>query len=641
MKPTYTPLSRSAVVAMIVLLAIMISTVTAQIHYTQPPPGSIYREYARVMNPTAGNDWRVTDPNFDCTPYGQSICDLHLNQNPQVGLTIDDLQGAVRAEMVITLWNGHVGTWHKQVRFNGNNWINIPELGDVNGVVQGRGQCYMGQEMVTIDVPLGDLVQGFNYFEGTNGGQDCYNFAWGQFGWYGVIVRVYYGSSKAHPTGSITSPGNGAFLSSNQQVTATASSSAGIAQVDFLAYYDGFDTDGDGVYLDYHNDYHIGNSESGMNIRNHVGTSTSSPFQVNWDNTWVPDQTGIKMLARIKDNNGVWFVTDEVTGLSFLRPSSSLKLYKPYNTTEHMWSQDGNTSNPTCNVDIPGGDDLGHATEAAVFVRTWNGIDGDAPPGHFTRLNTWYAPNYGQDHYFSNDLLTGVDIGALNSGTNTYEFYSAAVTVHGIEVLWPGPALMVRYNVPLPIQLGTFAAALTLENAVSLTWSTVSETNNYGFEVQKSVDGPNNFSTIPNSFVAGHGTTLAPQHYSFVDKSGVVSGAYYRLKQTDLDGSVHYTESVRVDAAGEKVPQNYLLEQNSPNPFNPTTTIRFGLPKDGFVSLKLYNVLGQVVRTLVEEQRVAGYYEVRLDASNLSSGTYIYRLESGKFVSTKKLLLVR
>jgi len=91
----------------------------------------------------------------------------------------------------------------------------------------------------------------------------------------------------------------------------------------------------------------------------------------------------------------------------------------------------------------------------------------------------------------------------------------------------------------------------------------------------------------------------------------------------------------------EEIPTEYVLHQNYPNPFNPVTTIRYALPSNNLVTLKLYNILGQEVLTLVEAQQGPGVYEVRLDGNNLATGTYIYRLTAGEYTSVKKLVLVK
>ena len=122
--------------------------------------------------------------------------------------------------------------------------------------------------------------------------------------------------------------------------------------------------------------------------------------------------------------------------------------------------------------------------------------------------------------------------------------------------------------------------------------------------------------------------------------AGVLEYADYRLKQMDLDGTVHYTEAVSVEVPGE-IPVAYGLEQNYPNPFNPSTTIRYELPKASHVTLKIFNAIGQEVSTLVDEVQEAGHRSVQWNAGSVASGVYFYRLQAGNFVSMKKLLLLR
>jgi hypothetical protein len=191
---------------------------------------------------------------------------------------------------------------------------------------------------------------------------------------------------------------------------------------------------------------------------------------------------------------------------------------------------------------------------------------------------------------------------------------------------------------PLPIQLASFTASLVRQNDVEVTWMTVSETNNYGFEVYRKRNGTGDWEKL--TFVEGHGTTLSPHSYSYLDHA-VSFGSYaYFIKQIDLDGETQpFPEtSVMVGLA----PGEYVLTQNYPNPFNPSTLIEFAVPQTGFASLKVYNILGQQVATLFEGTAEAGrIYTSRLDASRLASGVYAYRLAAGSFVGTKRMLLLR
>ena len=197
----------------------------------------------------------------------------------------------------------------------------------------------------------------------------------------------------------------------------------------------------------------------------------------------------------------------------------------------------------------------------------------------------------------------------------------------------------------LPIQLASFTGARTETGGVRLEWATLSEVNNYGFEVQRALAGSGSFETLPGGFVAGHGTTIEPQTYTFVDASSGHDAASYRLKQIDLDGSYRYTDPVVVNAMtgveDTDIPHDFSLAQNYPNPFNPTTLIRFGLPKEERVTLKVYNALGQEVAALIDGSMVAGRHTAQFDASHLAGGVYFYRITAGQFTDTKKLILLR
>jgi hypothetical protein len=198
----------------------------------------------------------------------------------------------------------------------------------------------------------------------------------------------------------------------------------------------------------------------------------------------------------------------------------------------------------------------------------------------------------------------------------------------------------------VPVELVAFTAAVEGQD-VQLAWITATETNNYGFDIERKT-GDDEWMKL--AFVAGHGTTTTPRQYEYLDRN-LPSGAYeYRLKQIDTDGSFEYSPIV---TALVGVPERFTLAQNFPNPFNPVTEIQYELPgqilengKTPRTVLKIYNILGSEVRTLVDEEQSPGFYHVSWDATDdrgqrLPSGVYIYRLQAGKFVATRKMVFVQ
>jgi len=192
----------------------------------------------------------------------------------------------------------------------------------------------------------------------------------------------------------------------------------------------------------------------------------------------------------------------------------------------------------------------------------------------------------------------------------------------------------------IPVELTTLNATINGEN-VDLTWSVTSETNNYGFEIERSFDGGSNWENV--GFVQGRGTTTSPKDYAYSDPITVthrnVGNVKYRLRQVDNDGS--YSYSPIVDAYFDATPTTITLYQNYPNPFNPTTTLSYQLTEPGHATLKVYNTLGEYISTLVDEYREAGVHQLTMDAKDLPSGNYIYQLNVNGQVQQKKMTVMK
>ena len=198
----------------------------------------------------------------------------------------------------------------------------------------------------------------------------------------------------------------------------------------------------------------------------------------------------------------------------------------------------------------------------------------------------------------------------------------------------------------VPVELISFTATAN-SNVVILNWSTATETNNSGFEILRfAQNDKNDWRKI--GFVPGHGTTTETQHYSFTDND-VKAGKYqYKLKQIDYDGSFEYSQIVEVEIP---IVNKFSLAQNYPNPFNPSTVISYRLAVTSFVTLKVYDILGREIATLVNEEKPAGEYEVEFNIANLpvgisskggyASGVYFYQIKADEYSVTRKMVLLR
>jgi len=238
---------------------------------------------------------------------------------------------------------------------------------------------------------------------------------------------------------------------------------------------------------------------------------------------------------------------------------------------------------------------------------------------------TYYTTDAGNTWNFENTSMSTIyhvyvekasaDTAAYAVGTNAY--------------------VMRNYHTIVPVELASFSASVNGDE-VTLSWITATELNNSGFEIERK-SGEEEWTAL--GFIEGHGTSTETQVYSFVDR-GLLTGTYnYRIKQIDFNGSYKYYElSEEINIAA---PNSYDLSQNYPNPFNPTTRIKYSVPVDGFVNIAVYNVLGEKVAELINSIQKAGNYEFTFDATNFASGVYLYRMESGNFVSVKKMMILK
>jgi len=249
----------------------------------------------------------------------------------------------------------------------------------------------------------------------------------------------------------------------------------------------------------------------------------------------------------------------------------------------------------------------------------------------------WLTKNYGASWQQVNTGFGGSAYYVQSLGANDQYIFAGTNNAN----IWRRP--LSQLVTVLPIELTSFIC-IKNSKGVDLYWNTATEMNNAGFEIQKQQNFKS--SDVQNAnwqkigFIEGAGNSNSPKAYGFLDHN-LHSGYYsYRLKQIDRDGAFKYSHTV--DAVINEVPAVFDLLQNYPNPFNPTTTIGFTLENDGMTTLKIYNVLGVEVATLVNEELKAGeYHKAVFDAHNTATGVYFACLKNGKNVQFKKMLIVK
>jgi photosystem II stability/assembly factor-like uncharacterized protein len=250
-------------------------------------------------------------------------------------------------------------------------------------------------------------------------------------------------------------------------------------------------------------------------------------------------------------------------------------------------------------------------------------------------FNSQIAYVVGSDEQVFKTTDSGITWFSDFSGAGSVNFYKIKFTENNTGFICGSDGkFLMNTDYVVPVELSSFNAR---ENGadISLTWTTKTELNNSGFEIQRLTHGTD-WRKI--AFIPGNGSSSEPHDYSFIDEN-LKSGSYfYRLKQIDLDGSFKYSNNVN---AFISLSDKYELEQNYPNPFNPSTTIKFSLPQNTNVILTIYNTVGQKVTELVNKNLNAGKYSINWNACGFASGIYIYELRIDKSLLVKKMLFLK
>lgn len=401
-------------------LGLMLASVATPLaSHAQPRPGDTFREYnmeTRMLR--IGERWEWGGSNwgksFVLAPeFGENVAPFDV-----------DLEGAVRAEVTVGYDQCHGGTRGLAIAWNGHDYLRLPVPETIPEPVAG----YMFWPFPTIPVPLGHLARGSNSFQlridppprqpGAGG--------WSQNLVYAVVLRIYYGPDKPRPEARLVGVEAESAIGERTVLGIASTGGVAIAQVDYLGCYLDFDHDGDGIYREWQYRYQ-GHQPRGL--YGHIGTATEAPFSVAWDATWLPDQVEpMHLAARVTGTNGVMILTEEVRHVRLERPGYAVELCTPYNVPAGWVTRKGRMGQ---RFEVRG--DPSAALEARMRFRSWGENDG--------------AGGWINDHAFP-ELRDGaaVDPSWLRTGANTFE--TAKGGHHGLEVVWPGVVILVRYRVP-------------------------------------------------------------------------------------------------------------------------------------------------------------------------------------------------
>lgn len=381
------------------------------------------------------------------------------------------------------------------------------------------------------------------------------------------------------------------------------------------------------------------------------GTSQTIIYSTDAGTTWVTSQTGFF-------GGGFWGVQMLDANTAFVAGENSIfgPLFGKSTDSGQTWDFTAFylNNNEGQLYGIYFSDQNNGITSAAVFTgegaisrTTDGGVNWSTLPFFSNALYDLYFPAlqtaFGYAVGAAGIIIKTTDGGSSwtsqTSGTSSSLFdVTFANELTGYAVGENGTILKTNTGGEIPVELTSFSAKLE-EKSVRISWKTATETNNRGFNIQRKT-GENKWENLV--FIQGYGTTSEEHTYSYNDNLENLKyqgNIYYRLEQIDLDGSVNYSHIAEIDYSPK--PEDYDLGQNYPNPFNPVTSIKYSLPEGSQVKLIVYDLLGNEVKSLVNQYEPAGSYSVKFNGANLTSGIYIYRLQAGDFISTKRMVLIK
>lgn len=357
--------------------------------------------------------------------------------------------------------------------------------------------------------------------------------------------------------------------------------------------------------------------------------------------SWNPTSSGTRYFPRLQNlvNNSTVIgelLPSYARVLTFrLTARDNKQIGGGVNYAQVQFNVDGNSgpflvTSPNTNTTLAGG---------STQTITWDVANTNIAPVNCANVNIILSLDGGQT--FTQVLASNTDNdGSENVIIPNTPSTTARIKVEAVDnIFFDISNTNFTIEETIPVELTLFNAE-RLEAGIMLVWETATETNNSGFEIERSRDSEK-FVSI--GFVPGKGTTTSKSSYSFIDTDIKTGKYYYRLKQIDFDGTSKYNNVVTVDAG---LPKSFALSQNYPNPFNPGTVIKIQLPVESSVKLEIFNSLGEKISELLNGQLAAGYHEVSFNGVNQPSGIFYYVVtasgtDGSEYKSVKKMILMK
>lgn len=371
------------------------------------------------------------------------------------------------------------------------------------------------------------------------------------------------------------------------------------------------------VNLDGNINFGVGPNPGGLLGQTNIGVDTSGgPYNGN-----------VYLLCSVERNSNsdpldVMFARSTDGGVSW---SSPVRVNDDIGTTAYQWFGTMSVA-PNGRIDVVWLDTRDNPGTVLSSLYYSNSTDGGVTWSQNERLSGFFDPHVG----WPQQQKMGDYFDMISDAGGAYLAWAA--TFNGEQDVYFSHIIDTTI---VPVELTSLTANVN-DDIVTLEWTTATEINNHGFEIERSFD-QSNWRTI--AFKEGKGTTSQPQQYSFSDDISDVSAhkLLYRLKQVDFNGSYEYSNIIELDV----VPKSFSLSQNYPNPFNPITTIEYGIKEKSDVVITILNSIGEKVAVLVNETKEPGHHTVTFNAEQLPSGIYFYQLKANNFVETNKMILLK